>query len=254
MCLYINGKKNHLYARSLALVPMMAPHSIEPGEIPFCEHVILQISPHCFTMGTENSSLMQRIKRGPALRGGYQYELSEDSQAYALLQDLYAHCDDFSKDSYAVRSRNLEDDQAYSALCHIYGNVFSLMSHFFADGIFSISEDILDLHEANLLESVLQAMIVHPEKYYSLEEAAKMINMSYYNFSRTFKRITGQSFTSYQNVLRIRHAELLLKNPSNSVTQVAYQTNFGSLSYFNRIFKSISGVSPSEFRKRHRAK
>lgn len=254
ICLTINGQRCDLKEDSLAFVPMMAQHSIEstPGQC--CEHMILQISPSCFRLGSDDSSLARRIKRGSALQGGYMCQLSTDLQAYTLLKNLMPYCDEHSEHSYAVQSRILKDSLSFSSLCRINGLVFMLLADLLADGILEISDELLDIHEANRIEPVLHRMMTHPETHLSLEEAAKMVNMSYFNFSRSFKRVVGQSFVDHQNTLRIRYAEDLLRSLNDSITQIADRVNFGSLSYFNRVFKTTTGLSPSTYRKRHRAK
>jgi AraC-like DNA-binding protein len=49
--------------------------------------------------------------------------------------------------------------------------------------------------------------------------------------------------------LRIEKAIELLKDPKNSLADIAYLTGFSDQSHFTRIFKKFTGKNPSEFRK-----
>ncbi|MBD5517262.1 MAG: helix-turn-helix transcriptional regulator [Lachnospiraceae bacterium] len=81
-----------------------------------------------------------------------------------------------------------------------------------------------------------------------LDEVAALAGFSKYHFSRLFKDFTGVSFYKYLNKKRMEHAEKLLADPSLSITEVALQSGFSSLSAFIRMFKLIKECTPTEFR------
>ncbi len=85
----------------------------------------------------------------------------------------------------------------------------------------------------------------------TVDDAAQMIGFSKFHFSRLFKKFTGNTFYSYVNERRISHATLLLLDPENSITDVAINSGFNSISSFIRIFKINKGCTPTEFRKIH---
>ena len=85
----------------------------------------------------------------------------------------------------------------------------------------------------------------------SVEDAAKIAGFSKFHFSRLFKQFTDQTFCGYLNHCRINAAESLLLNPRLSVTDVALQSGFSSLSTFNRTFRTLKSCTPSEFKGFH---
>lgn len=88
----------------------------------------------------------------------------------------------------------------------------------------------------------------HCTENVSLDEAAQIAGFSKYHFSRLFKCFTNVSYYKYVNQKRIAYAENLLIDPALSVTEVALQSGFDSLSSFIRMFKIIKGVTPTEFK------
>lgn len=82
----------------------------------------------------------------------------------------------------------------------------------------------------------------------TLDEIADMAGFSKFHFSRLFKQFTNVSFYQYLSQNRIYTAEKLLAIPDYSVTAVAYNSGFTSLSSFIRMFKIVKGITPSEFR------
>lgn len=82
----------------------------------------------------------------------------------------------------------------------------------------------------------------------TLEDAADLAGFSKYHFSRLFKQYTDTSFYKYLNQKRISHAKKLLLDPQISVTDVALQSGFTSLSAFLRMFKQMNQCTPTEFR------
>jgi AraC-like DNA-binding protein len=79
---------------------------------------------------------------------------------------------------------------------------------------------------------------------------ADLANMSKEAFCRFFKERTGKTLTEFLSQVRIHHACQLLQETDFSVSQIAYQSGFQNLSYFNRTFKKFRGETPKEFREK----
>lgn len=85
-------------------------------------------------------------------------------------------------------------------------------------------------------------------KEISLDTVAGIANFSKFHFSRLFKQFTNMSFYDYVNKERIQAAETLLLDRTKSITEVAFQSGFSSISTFNRVFKQVKNCTPTEFR------
>ena len=65
----------------------------------------------------------------------------------------------------------------------------------------------------------------------------------------TFKRSTGMTINEYVNLLRLSYAQALLMREDANVLRVAMESGFGSLSAFNKSFRKLAGMPPSDFRR-----
>jgi len=105
-----------------------------------------------------------------------------------------------------------------------------------------VSDDPVDkaLHlvEMRYMEADLRLETVAEELY---------VNKSY--LSELFSQRTGMSFTNYKNNVRIRHAKAMIRNNTDSLTQIAGNVGFDSASYFSRLFKQMVGMSPQDYKK-----
>lgn len=64
-----------------------------------------------------------------------------------------------------------------------------------------------------------------------------------------FKKSTGMTLNDYVNLMRLSYAQALLMQDDANVLQVAMDSGFGSLSAFNKSFRKIAGMSPTDFRR-----
>ena len=85
----------------------------------------------------------------------------------------------------------------------------------------------------------------------TLNALATSISYNYVYLSRFFKQCTNISFIDYVNRYRVDEACYLLKNSDSSVLQIAYDCGFDSLRSFNRNFKKIMNLTPSEYQSKY---
>jgi YesN/AraC family two-component response regulator len=81
-----------------------------------------------------------------------------------------------------------------------------------------------------------------------LDAAAREAGMSPAHFSRIFKKVMGLSYQDYLNSRRITKAKYLLRTSAQSVTEIAVSLGFADPTGFGRIFKKLTGHTPSAFR------
>jgi AraC-like DNA-binding protein len=85
----------------------------------------------------------------------------------------------------------------------------------------------------------------------TLEEAACSFKLNKFYFIRFFKKYTGYSFHSYLIKTRVDFARRYLIESKMPITDVAFRSGFNSLQTFNRVFKTMTGFAPREYRREH---
>lgn len=75
------------------------------------------------------------------------------------------------------------------------------------------------------------------------------VSMNYSLFSYAFKQYTGQNFVNYLKELRMEEAKRLLSETQLRVVEISQQVGYENEKHFMKIFKSVCGVSPTEYRK-----
>ena len=88
----------------------------------------------------------------------------------------------------------------------------------------------------------------HSREELSLTTVAKAVNTNASYLSENFKRVTGINFVEYVAGARFNAACDLLRNGNLRVSEIAFAVGFQSLSQFNRVFKTFSGKSPTQYR------
>lgn len=88
----------------------------------------------------------------------------------------------------------------------------------------------------------------------SLEMLAKRYHYNEKYLGTLFKEEMGISFRDYLNERRLCNARSRLCNTSSNVLDVAIQSGFNNVTYFNRIFKAKFGVTPRKFREEEKSK
>ena len=89
----------------------------------------------------------------------------------------------------------------------------------------------------------------HSAEKICLDELAAHFFISRSYLTRIFRTVTGFTVNEYQNVCRIKKAQILLRETTLSMTQIAMETGFGSLPYFERVFRRITDQTPLQYRK-----
>jgi AraC-like DNA-binding protein len=107
----------------------------------------------------------------------------------------------------------------------------------------------LQLHAdcSDLVRTAAQQISGQLYRKISIEQLARKLNVSRSYLSHQFKRETGRSLTDYIMQQKVNEAIRLLQATDMPLAQIAYQLAFSSQSYFNTVFKRITGISPGKY-------
>ncbi len=82
----------------------------------------------------------------------------------------------------------------------------------------------------------------------SVEQLAQQIGVTPNHLSSLFRKKTGQTIGAYRTALRVRHAKELLSTSGLLVYEIAAQVGYGDYRSFSRVFRRVTGESPTEYR------
>lgn len=93
------------------------------------------------------------------------------------------------------------------------------------------------------------------EEYYmeelTLQRVADQVGISAGYLSTLFSQYLGSKFIDYLNKIRIECASSYLKQGYLKTYEIAYKVGYRDEKYFARVFKKVTGMSPSEYKKNH---
>lgn len=100
-----------------------------------------------------------------------------------------------------------------------------------------------------LYQKVINYLSTHFLEDVSLKSIAKHFGYNEKFFSHTIHSLTGISFRKLIHSYRVEYAKKLLDEKQLSISSIATKSGFSALNSFNRIFKEMTGITPSQYRK-----
>lgn len=143
---------------------------------------------------------------------------------------------------------SLREMVIYSKLLAFFVNYVKYRMSIEEESVYALSSETRQKDLVDKFNTVFDYLDLHFSEDLTLETVADVAGFSKFHFSRLFKQYSGYNFYDYLCYRRIKSAETLLLKPGVSITEVALQSGFSSLSTFNRTFKKLKGCTPSEYR------
>lgn len=100
------------------------------------------------------------------------------------------------------------------------------------------------------LDPVFKYVLENYNQNVNSKTAATLAYLNDAAFCRYFKKCTGKTFSQFVNNVRITHATQLLTESSMSIANICFECGYKNLSYFNREFKSLTGETPFDYRRK----
>lgn len=111
------------------------------------------------------------------------------------------------------------------------------------------SGDLSYDNQGNALIGIVQKYIdEHYKEDIALQDIAGFLDYSDVYFCKLFKHNFGKNFITYLNEYRMSKAKALLSDPMINIKDVGQEVGYRDANYFTRLFKRMTGVTPSEYR------
>ena len=111
-----------------------------------------------------------------------------------------------------------------------------------------VGEPVISETTQEKLEKIVQFIKENYTSDLSREGLAAAVGLNPNYMSTLFKKYTGYKINDYINKLRIEDAAAKLSKRDEKIIEIAFAVGFESLTTFNRVFKSVIGKTPTEYR------
>lgn len=159
-------------------------------------------------------------------------------------------------DKICINYKNLLnfDDEEIENLKKVYGyDNASVYYETIYEWIEKINEKLLTEYDDYKNKQKIQRAIGFIQKNYAkdlnMAVVSNHISMNYSLFSYVFKQFTGMNFVNYLKEIRMKEAKRLLEETDKKIIEISNEVGYENEKHFMKIFKSATGVSPTEFRK-----
>lgn len=226
----LNGKRYLCSDNTLFIIPPMAFHGNR--NVTPVDSVVIQFS--------------QGFLTGASARIGQSLLVPADPKEPYIIPDkngdIFRVLDEIADYTRGRKAVTVPDEFTESSL------ILSLLSACIREKYLTLVQDSGAVTRMPALDDVINYILANPEQKTDMKQAARIANMSYYNFSRQFKETIGMNFSDYCNVLRIHLAEELLVTTDLPISDISARIGIDTQSYFSKLFKQVNGVSPTAFR------
>ncbi|MGK4209594.1 helix-turn-helix domain-containing protein [Bacillus velezensis] len=106
--------------------------------------------------------------------------------------------------------------------------------------------------QSGRISEILHYLHLNYSENITLNDLAARFYISPYYLCREFKRYTNSTIIHYLNNLRIIQAQRMFLETDKTITDISREVGFSNVTHFNRVFKSLLGMSPSQNRKQLR--
>lgn len=115
---------------------------------------------------------------------------------------------------------------------------------------FMLSED--EKAVAEKIRTLMSLEKVYHEATFSRADLAREVGVSENIVSRVINQAFGKSFPRLLNEYRVEDAKRMLQDPAIPINVLAFEVGFNSLASFNRVFRDVTGETPSQYRGRQK--
>lgn len=166
---------------------------------------------------------------------------------YCVVTPETDHYEDFKRMAVQMFDAYYDHDVFFELkLKGLIGDLFFML---LKDGLIQIFETTPESDDVKAVRRVVDYIAENYKENITLAALAQLVSLSETGLSRLFRSVTGMSCIDYVIEYRLSQAMSMLRTSEKPVIEIAYETGFNNISYFNRTFKKHFGQTPSACRK-----
>ncbi|MDF2659620.1 MAG: AraC family transcriptional regulator [Paenibacillus sp.] len=235
LLLVVENRIHHVGPGTLVLLQPFQLHRVEPDLEKDYERTVLIFDPYYM----EN-----RLQPYPQFHRFFQYLWKEKLPVqiirHPMIEQLFQHGRDY------LFNGNVNDERSEQLTFFVKSVLQSL--NWIWNTLDQAAASTPSLRSNHYAECIMKWIDQHFHEELSLEQLAALVHLSPYHLSRLFHEATGSKISEHITARRIREACFLLKTGSTSIKEIGERIGFPNFSYFCRIFRKHTGMSPREYR------
>ncbi len=214
-------------------------YTIKRGEVLF----VSSMTPHEM-IKCDGKSKVLVLEMGPTLLRGYFKKISVISDGNPIID---TNDNDTLRSVFdeAVKFCESGEEEEMLAVAQIY-KVCGTLTSVVALKQKEKAESLIN--DTQRIEKALQLIYGQYTLPVTVDDAADFTGYGKSNFCKIFKRTYGESFHKMLNRHRIENAYYFLSETDMSVEEIAQSVGFDDVKTFYRVFKSVTGITPKEFK------
>ena len=134
--------------------------------------------------------------------------------------------------------------------CHDSGELSALGHAMYHDFIYRVHHLRVNPNYSHAIQKCCDYIELSLDRKIRTADLATLVGYTEYYLTEKFKKETGMTFNNYLLNARIEYAKQLLDNRSCKVYEVAEFSGFANSQYFSKVFKKMTGQTPTEYYKR----
>ena len=108
---------------------------------------------------------------------------------------------------------------------------------------------IIEIYNKYKIQEAVNYIYENYDKDLNMAVVSNYVSMNYSLFSYVFKQYTGKNFVNYLKEIRVEQAQKLLINTEMRIIEISRKVGYENEKHFMKLFRSMCGVSPTEYRK-----
>jgi len=222
------GERFHLMDNNLYLMapgqfiifePYQLHHSYGEKNIPFSRLLVY------FHKDILSQALLANMD---GIAGSYQLGSKENAKVYYLLNQIH-------------NEQHLKMPLYQEDMIHLVNQLIILLLR--------NKEKKEMIYQKNKITDIISYINLNYMNKITLGQLSERFYISQYHLCRQFKYYTNITMTQYINNTRIIHSQKMLLEEDRKITDIGCDVGFDSLTHFERVFKQITGKTPTQYKK-----
>ncbi len=220
--------------------------TVNPNELHCCSHIQVPLRLYCIIFNVE------------LLKSGF-LDISESRYMQSILRKEILFKNSLGQNEqlagHIVKAVNEMKEEKSGYELAIKGNIMEILVILLRQYMVRVltnSEFEMKIKNNSRINNVVDYINHHYMEDLTMEQIADVAYISKFYLCKIFKKTLDQTVMEYLHEVRICHAKELLKETDMSIGEVAFAVGFNDFSYFSRVYKRKTGVSPSKTKKQYK--